>query len=66
MIDAHTHVLPNMDDGSDSVSMSGKMLRMLKEQGVDVAFATSHYYSDRETPEAFLRRRDQSMAKLRA
>lgn len=30
MIDFHTHILPNMDDGSDSVDTSIKLLNNLK------------------------------------
>ena len=42
MIDLHMHIIPDVDDGSDSVEMSGKMLNMAIGQGVEVVFATSH------------------------
>lgn len=64
MTDAHTHVLPCMDDGSKSVSMSTKMLWLLKRQGADMVFATPHFYPDRERPDDFLSRRKNSVEKL--
>lgn len=42
MIDLHMHIIPNVDDGSESLEMSEQMLRMAVEQGIDVIFATSH------------------------
>ena len=44
-IDLHSHILPQLDDGSDSVEMSLAMLYQMAEQGVDVVCATSHYYA---------------------
>lgn len=34
LTDYHCHILPKMDDGSESVEMSIKMLEMMKLQGV--------------------------------
>lgn len=42
IIDLHMHIIPNVDDGSDSIEMSEQMLKMAIEQGVEVVFATSH------------------------
>ena len=36
MIDFHSHILPEIDDGAKSVEESIAMLKMLKEQGVEV------------------------------
>lgn len=66
MIDLHTHILPGMDDGSVSPEESAALLTMLSSQGVDTLAATSHFYADRETPETFLRRREQALARLKA
>lgn len=41
-IDIHSHVLPNMDDGSRSASQSLSMLRIACEQGIDLMIATPH------------------------
>ncbi|MCF0258661.1 MAG: capsular biosynthesis protein, partial [Erysipelotrichaceae bacterium] len=35
MIDLHTHILPNVDDGSQSPVESIEILKTLKDQGVD-------------------------------
>lgn len=43
MVDIHCHVLPGVDDGAKTVEESVEMVRMLKEQGVDVIFATPHF-----------------------
>jgi len=48
MIEAHIHVLPGIDDGSDSVETSNKMLEILRQQGIDHIIATPHFYAHRE------------------
>lgn len=55
--DFHSHVLPQIDDGSKSVEESVAMLRMLAEQGVTRVIATPHFYPQQDSPEAFLKRR---------
>ena len=40
LTDVHTHVLPNMDDGSQSLDMSLEMLTRLHAQGVERVVAT--------------------------
>lgn len=62
--DFHTHILPGMDDGSPDVETSEKMLESLKQQGVGTVVLTPHFYTDREPPSAFLRRRAASLEKL--
>ena len=58
LTDYHCHILPKMDDGSESVEMSIKMLEMMKLQGVDRIIATPHFYAHRErSVERFLERR---------
>lgn len=61
--DLHSHILPNMDDGSRSVEESLAMLRASAEQGVAGMAATPHYYP-RETVEQFLERRQRSYETL--
>lgn len=54
-----------MDDGSDSVETSQKMLEMLKEQGVEEIFATSHFYAHREKSiSRFLEKRQEAFGKI--
>ena len=65
MIDAHSHILPGIDDGSRSVEESIQMLRAEAEQGVQRVIATPHFYAHSDTPERFLNRRAESEAILR-
>ena len=44
IIDIHMHVLPDVDDGSQSLAESTRMIRSSYEQGVRYAFCTSHSY----------------------
>lgn len=64
MIDFHSHILPEMDDGSRNVSESIAMLSASKNQGIQTMMATSHYYQSRETIDEFLNRREKSFQKL--
>ena len=65
-IDLHSHILPQLDDGSDSVEMSLAMLRREAEQGVDVVCATSHYYAKHSSIPAFCERRAEALERLSA
>ena len=65
MIDLHTHILPNVDDGSQSLDESLALLRMLEGQGVTLAAATPHFYATGDdTPEQFFQRRETAWRKL--
>lgn len=64
MIDWHSHVLPQMDDGSKSIEETLELLKLLKEQGVNTVMATPHFYADDEPLERFLERRKESYEKL--
>ena len=47
MVDIHTHVLPGIDDGADSVETSLEMIRSEVEQGVKQIVFTPHYYGQK-------------------
>ena len=64
MLDIHTHILPDMDDGSKSLKQSAIMLRREARQGIDRVVLTPHFYAHRESPESFLKRRDASVQAL--
>lgn len=64
MIDMHSHILPGIDDGSQSVEESLALLTCLREQGVQTVVATPHFYADRDDPERFLSRREEARARL--
>lgn len=65
MIDFHSHVLPMMDDGSESVEESLKMLKTSYSQGVSVVVATPHYFPAEESPKEFLTRRQKSFNSIK-
>lgn len=64
MVDFHTHVLPEIDDGSASVEESKKLLWESFSQGTDRLVATPHFYATESSFEHFLRKREQSIASL--
>lgn len=64
MIDFHTHILPNMDDGSDSVETSLQMLEEASKQGFDTVIASSHFYPNVEDIDSFIKRRDKAYSLL--
>ena len=41
-IDIHSHIIPQVDDGSQTMEESLEMLRMEAEQGAMYVFLTSH------------------------
>ena len=43
MIDFHTHILPNIDDGSESVEETFNLIKEAKSVGFDSIISTSHY-----------------------
>ena len=43
MIDFHTHILPNIDDGSKSVEETFDLLKEAEQAGFDSIISTSHY-----------------------
>lgn len=65
MVDFHSHFLPGMDDGAESVDIGLDMLRESFRQGVRLICATPHFYADEEDPAGFLKRRDEAYKELR-
>ena len=66
LTDFHSHILPGIDDGSQSVEESLQMLRLARQQGVTRMVATPHFYPHRDDVHAFLQRRGEAFAKLKA
>ena len=64
MLDFHTHILPGIDDGSEDIETSCKMLEMLSYQGVDTVVATPHFYYDTMSLEKFKEYRERSRSLL--
>lgn len=63
--DFHTHVLPQIDDGSTSIAESLALLRMEAEQGVRQVVATPHFYAQTDALKPFLERRTAALNRLR-
>ena len=54
MIDFHTHILPNIDDGSKSIEETFNLIKEAKEAGFEGIVCTSHYmenYYETNRPE---------------
>lgn len=64
VIDFHSHILPQMDDGSRNVEMSIQMLKAHAQQGTDCVLATPHFYAGSTSPDKFLQRRKEALEKL--
>ena len=65
MIDFHSHILPAIDDGSQDVETSLKMLDVSKENGVDTVVLTPHCHPrSQEHIDKFLQRRDNAFKTL--
>lgn len=60
MIDFHSHILPDIDDGSKSVEQSIEMLRLCAENGVETVVLTPHcYYTEDSDIRSFIRQRNE-------
>ena len=66
MIDWHSHILPEMDDGSRDTAESISMINMLRTQGVGTVIATPHFYANDESVDLFLERRKSAFERLSA
>lgn len=64
MIDFHTHILPEMDDGSDGIETSLGLLKMLENDDVKLVCLTSHFYPSSESIDEFIARRKKAVKKL--
>ncbi|MDR3543898.1 MAG: histidinol-phosphatase [Desulfosporosinus sp.] len=48
MIDIHSHILPGLDDGSQSIADTLRMVRQLQEAGLKTIIATPHVFEGRD------------------
>lgn len=62
--DIHTHILPCVDDGSQTVAESVQMLRLEAQQQITQVVLTPHFYAWNDRPEQFLERRDVAARQL--
>lgn len=64
-IDFHSHILPEIDDGSRSPDESLRMLLQEAKQGVGIVLLTPHFCASEDRPDLFLRRRNRAEKALR-
>ena len=66
LIEHHCHILPHIDDGSESVEMSLEMIKLMRSQGVERIIATPHFYAHREHKDikAYLAKRQAAYDKI--
>lgn len=65
MVDIHCHILPGLDDGSDSLDMSLEMAEMAIRDGITHVIATPHANSEYDfLPEVLRSRRDEIQSRL--
>lgn len=65
MIDIHTHILPNMDDGARTIEEAIKMTELLFQQGVRGAVCTPHFDPSRIALDEFIYRRTEAMSLMK-
>lgn len=57
-VDIHNHILPGVDDGSDSVNMTREMFNIAREEGITKIIATPHFiYGDVNNTAAYIKSR---------
>lgn len=66
IIDIHSHILPHIDDGAQSIEESIELLKMMKAQGITDVIATPHFIASEHNLEEFLYSVDLSFKKLLA
>ncbi len=64
MIDVHTHVLPGIDDGSQSVEESRLLLEESAGYGVTQIAATPHFYAHKTSFDHFLEKRERALQRV--
>ncbi len=65
LIDIHSHILPDIDDGAKNADISVDMLIDSVRQGVGLVVATPHYYGKKRSIEDFVKLREEAFNALR-
>lgn len=64
-IDFHTHILPEIDDGADSIAESLEMLKTARRCGAETVILTPHYHASTMDVTEFCALRDKKMEALK-
>ena len=65
IVDFHTHILPQLDDGANDETMAIAMLESEVKQGVTDVLFTPHYYGKTCSPDDFLEQRNEAWNSLK-
>lgn len=65
LFDMHSHILAGVDDGARTVSDSVKLLNCLKEQGICNVCLTPHFYSNEQSVNDFVTKRNKAFELLK-
>lgn len=65
IIDFHSHILPQMDDGSRDYEMTAQMLQTAEQQQINIIVATPHFYADSMIVSEFIRLRRHAVSKMK-
>lgn len=65
MIDIHTHILPGIDDGCQSVEETLEILDIMSKTGIEKVVATPHFYGEMTAVEDFLEKRQDAYEKIK-
>lgn len=63
--DFHSHFLPQIDDGSQSVEESVQILDLMAQNDTNLIVATPHFYCGEQSVEQFIESRTQAYEKLK-
>ena len=66
MLDIHSHILPNVDDGAKNVGSSIEILSSMKRQGITDVIATPHFYPHSHDIEHFIEKTQSAYQLLRS
>lgn len=64
IVDFHTHILPEVDHGCDTVETALKQLKLAKSAGVNRIVLTPHFYPHIDSLDEFLQKRSAAYGKL--
>lgn len=53
LVDLHTHILPGVDDGAETIEQSLALLEAERQNGVEAVVFTPHFLPQNETPDGF-------------
>lgn len=65
MIDIHTHILPQVDDGAMNATVATSLLQTELDQGVKTVVFTPHYYGRKRSPAKFIEERQRAYEKIK-